>query len=415
MDQGKPFLVPKAYLQAIPFLALAAGIAGMFIARAMVSISMIVLICYALLLVDPRKTFRAFFNDRVLVALSLVFFLYLLSCINSTEDQPFYLERLRLKLPFLALPVAFTVFKGNLNDRRFSLLLYFYFVVVAITTFIITIQYAADFEVINNAYMQGRVIDTPFSHIRYSLMVAFAVFTGYYLFIHKKVIRYDWERWVIAAISAYLIFFIHLLAVRSGLVAFYACVLYLIFRFIFQSRQLKSALLLTAVVLLLPILTYLLLPSFKAKVNYMKYDLQQLLEYKNASGLSDGGRILSIEKGIALLRAHPFTGVGVGDLKQEMKRELENAPEHPRDSLLPHNQFVFVAAGTGIFGLLLFSTCIFLPLFNRKNMSNMLFVCFSIIILSSFLTEATIEEQMGTAFYLQFLLLMYVFLQSKES
>lgn len=45
----------------------------------------------------------------------------------------------------------------------------------------------------------------------------------------------------------------------------------------------------------------------------------------------------------------------------------------------------------------------------------MLFVCFSIIILSSFLTEATIEEQMGTAFYLQFLLLMYVFLQSKES
>ncbi len=415
MDQGKPFLVPKAYLQAIPFLALAAGIAGMFIARAMVSISMIALICYALLLVDPRKTFRAFFNDRVLVALSIVFFLYLASCINSTEDRPFYLERLRLKLPFLALPVAFTVFKGNLTDRRFCLLLYFYVVVVAITTFIITVQYAADFEIINNAYMEGRVIETPFSHIRYSLMVTFAVFAGYYLFVEKKVIRYAWERWFIAALSIYLIFFIHLLAVRSGLVAFYACILYLIIRFIFKSRQLKTALFLTGVVVLLPLFTYLLLPSFKAKVNYMKYDLQQLLEHKNASGLSDGGRILSIEKGLTLLKAHPFTGVGIGDLKQEMKRELEKAPEHPRDSLLPHNQFVFVAAGTGFIGLLVFCGCIFLPLFYRKNLANILFVCFHIIIFSSFLTEATIEEQMGTAFYLQFLLLMHLFLQSEQS
>lgn len=404
-----------SYLRAIPFLALAAGIAGMFIARAMVSISMIVLICYALILVDPRKTFRAFFNDRVLIALSLIFFLYLVSSLNSTEDRSFYLERLRLKLPFLALPVAFTVFKSNLSFRRFCLMLYFYFMVVAVSTFVITIQYAADFEIINNAYKEGRVIDTPFSHIRYSLMVAFAVFTGYYLITQKQVMRYGWERWLIGGCTAYLIFFIHLLAVRSGLVAFYGCVLYLIFRFIFQSRQLKTALLLTTLVLMLPVLTYLFLPSFKAKVNYMKYDLQQLLHHQNASGLSDGGRILSIEKGIGLMKAHPFTGVGVGDLKQEMKRELEQAPEHPRDSLLPHNQFVFVGAGTGVFGLLLFCACVFLPLFDRRNMINPLFVCFQIIILSSFFTEATIEEQMGTAFYLQFLLLMYIYLQSEKS
>ncbi|MGB3074449.1 MAG: O-antigen ligase family protein [Chitinophagales bacterium] len=415
MEHQKQYSALKGYLQIIPFLALAAGIAGMFMSRAMVSISMMVMIGYAVVLVDPRKTFRTFFNDRVLVALSLLFFLYAFSCFNSTEDPAFFLERVRLKLPFLALPIAFAALKNTITERRFSFLLYFFFYMVVFTTLIITFHFAADFEEINNAYKQGRVIDTPFSHIRYSLMVAFAIFTGYFIIVKKMEIRYSWERWLIAIFSAYLIFFIHLLAVRSGLVAFYACVVYLIFNFIFRGRQLKSALFLAATVVLLPVLAYLILPSVKAKVNYMKYDLQQLFQFNNASGLSDGGRILSIEKGMELFRDHPVAGVGIGDLKQEMTRRLEEAPEHPRENLLPHNQFVFVAAGTGTIGLLVFCLGVLLPLFNRRNLQNILFICFHIIVLSSFLTEATVEEQMGTAFYLQFLLLIYVFLQSEKS
>jgi len=110
----------------------------------------------------------------------------------------------------------------------------------------------------------------------------------------------------------------------------------------------------------------------------------------------------------------PLTGVGIGDLKVEMKKKLDAAPEHPQDVLLPHNQFIFVAAGTGIFGLIVFLIAICLPLMRRRYLKNWLFVCFHIIILSSFFTEATIEEQMGTDFYLSFLLLMYIFIQSKE-
>jgi O-antigen ligase len=147
----------------------------------------------------------------------------------------------------------------------------------------------------------------------------------------------------------------------------------------------------------------------------MKYDLEQLLLFKNASGLSDGGRILSIEKGMQLFRENILTGVGIGDLKHAMTKKLEYAPEKPRDFLLPHNQFVFVAAGTGLIGLIVFCYAIFLPLFSSRNLKNILFVCFHIIIISSFFTEATIEEQMGTAFYLLFLLLMYVFIQSESS
>ena len=171
---------------------------------------------------------------------------------------------------------------------------------------------------------------------------------------------------------------------------------------------------LSIMIVLIPLIAYFSIPSVKAKVNYMQFDLQQLFLFKNASGFSDGGRIISIEKGMELFREHPFTGVGIGDLQVEMKRKLNSAPEHPRDILLPHNQFVFLAAGTGIFGLLVFIIVILSPLMKRRYLKNWFFVCFHIIVLSSFFTEATIEEQMGTGFYLSFLLLMYIFFQSNE-
>lgn len=104
-------MVNKGYLKAIPFVALAAALAGMFVARAIVSISMIVMIVYAVVLTDPRKTVAIFLKDRVLVALSLIFFAYVLSSIHSTEDNAYLMERLRLKLPFLAVPFAFTAIK----------------------------------------------------------------------------------------------------------------------------------------------------------------------------------------------------------------------------------------------------------------------------------------------------------------
>lgn len=404
----------KPDLSAVPYISLAAIIAGLFFARAMSSIAMIVMAGYAVILTDPRKTFSLFFRDRVLVGLTLIFFIYLLSAINSTEDKAFLLERIRVKLPFLALPVAFTVFKNKISERQFLAVLYLFLLIVVLTSLVISFSFYKNFSWILSAYRQGRVIETPFNHIRYSLMVSFAIVSGFYLFTKKFYLQYPLERWLILAVTIFLIYFLHLLAVRSGIVATYLCGIYMIFYFVFRIKNLKTALVLLAMILVIPTIAYFIVPSVKAKINYMQYDLEQLFLFQNASGLSDAGRILSIEKGMELFREHPLTGVGIGDLRVEMKKKLAAAPEHPRDILLPHNQFVFVAAGTGIFGLTIFTIAIFLPLMRRRSLKNWLFVCFHIIVISSFFTEATIEEQMGTGFYLSFLLLMYIFIQSDE-
>ena len=228
----------KPDLSTVPYISLAAIIAGLFVARAMPSIAMMVMAAYAVVLTDPRKNFSIFFHDKVLVGLTLIFFVYLLSAINSTEDKAFLLERIRLKVPFLALPVAFTVFKNKISEKQFYSFLYLFLLLVVLSSLIISFSFYKNFSGIINAYREGRVIETPFNHIRYSLMVSFGIVAGVYLFMRKFFLQYQLERWLILAATIFLIYFLHLLAVRSGIVAIYLCGIYMIFYFVFRIKKL---------------------------------------------------------------------------------------------------------------------------------------------------------------------------------
>jgi hypothetical protein len=170
-------LFRKPDLSPVPIICLAGIIAGMLLdpARALPSIAMMVMAAYVLL-VNPVKNFRLFFHDKVLIALVAVFFVYVLSSFNSTEDKAFLLERIRLKLPFLAMPIAFTVFKDRISARQFNSLLYLFLLFVFVTALTITFSFFSHTSDVLKQYSEGRVIETPFSHIRYSLMAAFAIF-----------------------------------------------------------------------------------------------------------------------------------------------------------------------------------------------------------------------------------------------
>jgi O-antigen ligase len=400
----------KPDLSLIPGFAVAAIIAGLFTSRAMSSMGMIILAIYAVFFSDFKKNFSVFINDRVLIFLTLIFFIYLLSAINSTEDRAFLEERIRMKLPFLFLPFAFSVFRDHINLRQFQLLIFLFMLLAVATSATVTYDFFKQYQQVVNSYDHGATVETPFSHVRYSLMIAFGVICSVYLFLKKFHLKYPWERWLILAATVYLISFQHLLAVRSGILALYLCTVWFLFYQIFKKKNLKLGFIFAVAILLAPFAAYLIFPSIQMKVSYMQTDLNELFVKGNAS-YSDGGRILSIEKGLELFSEHPLTGVGIGDLRVEMKNKLSNLPENPNDVLLPHNQFVYVAAGTGIFGILVFIIAVMLPLFNRKLFRSPLFACFNIILISSFLTEPTIEEQIGSAFYLSILLLLYMWYQ----
>ncbi len=104
---------------------------------------------------------------------------------------------------------------------------------------------------------------------------------------------------------------------------------------------------------------------------------------------------------------NPVLGVGVGDIKSEMdKLYNQSAGSEFVKSKLPHNQFVYFLAASGIIGFLVFLLSLMYPWFSKKRYKNMLYTVFLLIMVFSFMAEHTLEIQIGTAFYLLFLLLI---------
>jgi hypothetical protein len=63
-------------------------------------------------------------------------------------------------------------------------------------------------------------------------------------------------------------------------------------------------------------------------------------------------------------------------------------------------------ATTGVIGLLVFLFAFFYPFFLSGLQKHWLAAVFYLSLFSSFFTEHSLEEQMGTGFYLLFLLLL---------
>jgi O-antigen ligase len=153
-------------------------------------------------------------------------------------------------------------------------------------------------------------------------------------------------------------------------------------------------------VLVLPMIAFKTVPSVQKKVSYMIYDMQ-MLSVGKGSNYSDSERLISMAAGAKLIRENLIFGVGTGDIKDAMNTIYDR--DYPyidiNNRKLPHNQFIWMWASNGILGITAFLVSIFYPLLYKKNYKNLLLLMFSIITMSSFVTEHTLEIQVGIAFY----------------
>lgn len=146
----------------------------------------------------------------------------------------------------------------------------------------------------------------------------------------------------------------------------------------------------------------------------MKYDLNQYFSFNQVAGLSDATRLLSMKNGIEIWKENIWIGVGAGDVKNEALKKYVGYPEIKTASKLPHNQIVWELASVGFIGFALFWFASMFPLFYNRNYTDPLFVCLHIILFSSYLTEATLDDSNGNGLYLIFLILIYFQLRKKK-
>ena len=347
-----------------------------------------------------KENWFKFWKTPVFWIPSLLFFLVLVGTFYSTDFR-YSFERLQLKIPFLALPFAFFCLP-RLPKRGYLGLFSYLVTILFLTNLGIGANYLLNFDEINLAIEHGKPIPTPRNHVRFSLLLSLGILAGIVLTYKRFYLRWKAETWLIGIFTFFNFIFIHILSVRSGLVVLY-CSLFIgiLFMMFLQKKYLLGAVSII-LVSLLPFAAYHTLPSFKSKIDYGTWELNEFTHGRLVKG-SDQGRLLSLQVGYQLFKENPIFGVGSGDLRREVKKKYELLYPEQTERLMPHNQFLSVAAGAGIIGLLIFLFAFLYPFLTGGRYRDPFFVLLLITFSLSFLVENTLENSIGIGFFCLFL------------
>ncbi len=319
---------------------------------------------------------------------------------NSIESLKF----LRLNASYFFVPMVIGLIPA-FDWNEVKKVLFLFIGVMFLSSFYVLINYLVHFAEMTASLGSGKSIMTPIDHVRYSILIAFALVWSYILWVKKEKIE-KIPRWVFLTIMLYLLIFVHVLAVRSGIILSYLGIAFSSL-IIFGKR--KKPYVLSAVlgfILLSPVIAYYSVPSFQNKIKYTIYDLKEFQRGEGADH-SDSERLRSIVIGYEIWKENPLWGVGSGDLREiinetyKEKYGTEGLPKYP------HNQFLKLLAISGIIGTLIYLTGFFGPVFIDKNYKNIFLSTFIIMILVSFLVEATLERSYSLAFFCIMVSLFY--------
>jgi O-antigen ligase len=122
---------------------------------------------------------------------------------------------------------------------------------------------------------------------------------------------------------------------------------------------------------------------------------------RNLNGNSVTMRYYFWKAALFAIHDKPVFGVGTGDVQNQMNKSyaLSDSPLHKNYWKRPHNQFLTITVAFGLCGLAFFLITLFYPFTKLYRKLNVLYMCFIVVYISSFMTEDTIETQAGVTFF----------------
>jgi len=315
-----------------------------------------------------------------------------------SDNTSQWMRLMKDKSVFVLLPLAFTGAAFLRTEHRKTLLKTF-LIFCSLASLGILVYYSFNREEIIRGLYAGRPFPTPTGHIRLGLLLAFGACVALKLY-------FDERRMILLGGLILLGTGIMILSARSGILALLCGLPAVLFaQFPGPRKWLFSALFL---VLALPALwlAVLWIPPLKQRAEYMRYDLEQMMLGRTPN-TSDGMRLQSLKTGWELFVEAPLLGTGLGDLEQEAqaRSHSQNASWAKEVWRVPHNQWLYVMASCGLAGLAVFGISFLLVFLSGAQNEGPLWWSLHLILLSSFLTEYTIDEQVGAAFYLFWVLI----------
>lgn len=378
---------------------------GFLCSRALLSIGTISLIANAFIQGDLKERFRKFSSDKLSIAISCLFVLPFVSGLWSSNKEE-WAAFMQDKLPLLLLPFALVLQKGIKQQQLVWFKLFWITAMVAGSVWS-TLQYIAAFQHFNEAYRFSQTIPTPVAddHIRFSMGIVIALLFWLKL-EERKTITARVPALLVRAVTVWFIVYLHILGAKTGLLGLYVVVLPLLIMQLYKTGKRKVATLASAMVLVLPLLAYAILPTFRLRVHYVLFERLNWSSQEFAGNFSDENRWRSIQSGWYLFTHNWFTGVGYGDVKvQAAEWYATHAPAvAATQQFLPLNQWLMSGSGAGIIALLLFGAVALLPFFLKQWKQHKQALAFVLFMNLVFLYESTIDDQFGVFLYCFFIL-----------
>jgi O-antigen ligase len=351
-----------------------------------------------------KASFRSFISQKVFMVFGIIFLMFLISLLFTTiENKSYAISQLELKILYLVIPFSFATIPA-FNRQFYHHLFFFFFILVIVSSIPSTVYFFFNKDEMLFNYARSGVIPTPINHVRYSLIVCYGIFLAIHLFFSKYASKNNWKYFVIIAGTSYLIYYLHLLSVRSGLVAFYVLLVLLTIYSAWKKKYLASIFLTVGMLLLLTI-SFRFIETLKTKWYYTLYDLEQSSNKESSNNYSLQRRVLSNEIGWKIFNQSPLIGVGEGNIKALTHNTYKTDYPYIQENniIMTHNQYLRILAATGIVGFIIFHLCFYLPLFINKNYKYFPLFTIYIILSLSFFVEDTFYTQLGFIFGLFFI------------
>ncbi len=142
-------------------------------------------------------------------------------------------------------------------------------------------------------------------------------------------------------------------------------------------------------------------PGFYVRLYKIIWETQQYFRQGDPSGHSAMQRVEYWKTSALIIKQHPLSGVGTGDMNIAFKEQYErmNSPLKPEFRWRSHNQFLSIGVGFGIIGIIWFIIALLYPPIKTRRMGDYFYLAFFVIMMVSMISEDTIETQAGVTIF----------------
>lgn len=370
---------------------------GVFWSRALLSIGMGLLIISSLLAVGFAENWRNVRRSPFLIGLVILFFIPLVTLAWS-DDLRWWLKVMQDKLPLLCMPFCCLALQ-RIDEGTRRQLVRFALAVVALSLAKCTIGYLVNYREVTEAYLKAKVmaVDMHGDHVRYGWLMAL-IFAWLLHAVTEQAASFSRGEYRAAiGLTVGIAIYLHLLASKTGLMGLYLS----LGIWVLYHRRKTWVRWLAAATLLLPVLAWFLLPTFRNRLKFIRWDFQHYTRGGYTEGLSDTPRVLSFDAGRQLVSEHPWLGTGFGDLRRSMNDWYgAHAPFMKEyEQLLPSNEVLLHAAAAGIPLTILFLVVILFPFRMPGHRRSAAWISFHAMALVGFMYEIGLETQFGIFIY----------------